>query len=98
MTKEEMSVLIKAIAVYGTTIQKAVAIEEMSELTKEICKDTRGMLNIEHISEEIADVEIMINQLKVIYCVGEKTESYIKSKIKRLEERINEPVPGVLNQ
>ena len=34
-----------------------VAIEEMSELTKELCKNGRGQENTNHIAEEIADVE-----------------------------------------
>lgn len=32
----------KAIDLYGEKAQKLMAIEEMSELTKEICKDFRG--------------------------------------------------------
>ena len=88
MTQEEKSILVKAIVCCGPDHQKSVAIEELSELIKEICKDIRGMLDIEHLSEEIADVEIMIEQLKIIYSVRNLTEDYRKNKIKRIEERI----------
>lgn len=37
-----MTILEKAIEVYGADLQKQVAIEKMAELTKEICKDFRG--------------------------------------------------------
>ena len=44
-----------------------MAIEEMSELTKEICKDFRQRNNRECILDEITDVSIMLEQLIMIY-------------------------------
>ena len=38
--------------------QVIVAIEELSELQKELCKSLRGDTNYDNIIEEIADVEI----------------------------------------
>lgn len=86
---ESSQVLEKAIEVYGKDLQKQVAIEEMSELTKEICKDFRGKGNREHIIEEIADVCIMLDQLMIIYGI-ETNEMLgeIDIKTARLEERI----------
>lgn len=84
-----MDVLEKAIEVYGADLQKQVAIEEMAELTKEICKDFRGKGNREHIIEEMADVCIMLDQLMIIYDI--KTNEMlgeIDIKTARLEERI----------
>ena len=40
-------------------LQLIVAIEEMSELQKELCKALRGNHNLSEIVEEVADVEIM---------------------------------------
>lgn len=84
-----MDVLEKAIEVYGTDLQKQVAIEEMTELTKEICKDFRGKGNRENIIEEMADVCIMLSQLMIIYDI-ETNEMLDEIDIKtaRLEERI----------
>lgn len=60
--------LIKIIKNYGTFNQIQMAIEEMAELTKELCKLKRcGQNNIEHIEEEIADVQITLNQLKIMF-------------------------------
>lgn len=41
-----------------------VAMEELSELQKEISKALRDKADINHITEEIADVEIVIEKLK----------------------------------
>lgn len=86
---ESSKVLEKAIKVYGKDLQKQVAIEEMAELTKEICKDFRGKGNREHIIEEMADVCIMLDQLMIIYDI-ETNEMLDEIDIKtaRLEERI----------
>lgn len=86
---ESSQVLEKAIEVYGKDLQKQVAIEEMAELTKEICKDFRGKGNREHIIEEMADVCIMLDQLMIIYDI-EPNEMLDEIDIKtaRLEERV----------
>ena len=57
----------KIIEHYGVAAQKVKAIEELSELQKEIAKDLIGQGNIEHVAEEIADVQIMLRQLQMIY-------------------------------
>lgn len=56
-----------AIQTFGKREQKLMAIEEMSELTKEICKDFRQRNNRECILDEITDVSIMLEQLIMIY-------------------------------
>lgn len=69
--------------------QLIVAIEELSELQKEICKALRGKLNIDNITEEIADVEIMIDQLKFYLSISNETvEEMKKYKIERTKERV----------
>lgn len=88
---EIMTIFEKAIETYGADLQKQVAIEEMAELTKEICKDFRGVGNREHIAEEIADVLIMMSQLEIIYDIKTKElMDMTDNKIKRLEERLKE--------
>lgn len=86
---EMMTTFEKAIETYGADLQKQVAIEEMAELTKEICKDFRGKGNREHILEEIVDVSIMLEQLQIMYGISssEMLEA-VESKVKRLEERL----------
>ncbi len=71
--------------------QLDIAIEEMSELTKEICKYKRGFDNRENIIEEMADVFIMLRQLKLIFNITDKELHNAElAKIKRLREHMKE--------
>lgn len=84
-----MTIFEKAIETYGADLQKQVAIEEMAELTKEICKDFRGKSNREHIIEEIADVDIMLQQLMIMYDITiDEILNAVGIKIARLDERL----------
>lgn len=79
----------QAIETYGTKAQKLMAIEEMSELTKEICKDFRGKLDREHLIEELADVTITIDQLMLMYKIsGSELQQMCEIKMERLKERL----------
>ena len=81
----------KAINTFGESAQMIVALEECSELQKEITKLLRGKGNLEHLAEEMADVEIMLEQLELIYGVGliQQKQVFKENKLKRLAERIN---------
>lgn len=94
----EREVLIKAITTYGHLPQIIVAIEEMSELTKELCKAQRGAQNREHIAEEIADVEVMLEQLKLIYNITPAVKSWKECKLKRLAQRLEGKLDGILEE
>lgn len=56
----------RAIDQYGPKMQQVIAIEELSELQKEITKTLRGDGNRSHMIEEIVDVKIMLEQLILI--------------------------------
>lgn len=83
-------ILYDAIKKYGVDAQLKMAIEEMSELTKEICKNFRGKENKEQIAEEIADVEIMIEQLKIMFGCSVEVMRFKEWKMARLEERLED--------
>ena len=77
-----------AIRTFGEEAQKVVAIEECAELAQAITHELRGR---EHnVPEEIADVEICIAQMKMIYGCTDEVERIKKQKIGRLYERIFE--------
>lgn len=85
----ENRILMAAIKTYGNDVQKKMALEEMSELQKEICKNWRGKDNYDEIAEEIADVEIMLDQLKMIYGISERQVlKFRNDKVIRLKERL----------
>ena len=64
---QQNTIFNQAIDFFGFESQKIMAIEEMSELTKELTKELRNRGNVENIADELADVEIMLAQLKIIY-------------------------------
>ena len=79
-------ILNKAIAVYGIEAQENVVIEELSELIKAICHKYRGRNNI---AEEIADCEIMLEQLKIINNCSDDVEKIKTEKLDRLCQRLS---------
>lgn len=87
--KEIIDTYKQAIETYGEKAQKLMAIEEMSELTKEICKDFRGKLNREHLIEEMADVLITMEQLMIMYKISDREiQQMYERKIERLRGRL----------
>jgi hypothetical protein len=94
MTPVEVAkILQKAIDTWGPTLQEDVCIEEMSELTKAIIKHRRASNNLEiktgpeNIIEEIADVQIMLDQMRLIYGDTAEQEAF---KVERLRKRLEE--------
>lgn len=81
-------VLKAAIAHYGEQMQVIVAIEELSELQKELTKFLRGQPNERSINEEMADVEIMLEQLKLMFNNRGPVTHWKQKKIDRLRERL----------
>ena len=87
-----MTTLERAIETYGKDMQLNVAVEELSELIKEICKYKRGADNREAIIEEMADCYIMLDQLEIIFDIDNECELWAKmiEKLDRLEKRLEE--------
>lgn len=76
---------------YGLRVQMRQTIEEMAELTQVICKAERYDLDTvrDHLTEEVADVSIMIDQLE--YLLGDSRIAQIKAeKIARQKRRIED--------
>ena len=92
--RSERDKLLKIIRRYGETSQINIAIEEMSELTKELCKYNRDPIkwkHADHILEELADVLIMCKQIQIIFELSkEELDREIDFKIERTLKRENE--------
>ena len=73
---------------YGRDSQVLIAIEEMSELTKVICKYKRRFEVEEQLVDEIADVKIMVEQLTELFKLGTEVDKRIDYKIERQLRRI----------
>ena len=87
----QINVMLDALEHYGNNPQVDMAIEEMSELTKELLKNRRGKENRSDIAMEMTDVYIMLEQLKFIFGIDE-TELKVNAefKLQRLNKRLGE--------
>ncbi len=90
MTVSERRVYTKALTTYGSDAQKKMLLEEMSELQKEICKNWRGKNNLCEIAEEMADVGIMLDQMKILFQNDALVQRYRNEKTERLKRRLEE--------
>ena len=77
-----------ALKTSGAEVQTLMVMEEMSELTKELCKHARGADNTDAIAEEIADVYIMLNQMEILHKVEDRVMWWFNAKLARLECRL----------
>lgn len=80
----------QAVDAFGTPAQIIVAIEECSELIKELSKTLRQKCDIDNISEEMADVQIMLEQLKIIFNNEHSVNMWIMNKNCRIAELVEE--------
>lgn len=96
---EEMAELTVELTEYNEEIQNPLitkAIQTMAKLTKALEKNVnRGVDNISEIILEIADVQIMIYQLIMIYSkedkdLNEKILGAMEYKVQRLKEKMEE--------
>ncbi len=88
-TAKQREVMQRACGEYGNH-QIIVAIEELSELQKELTKALRMKANQDHITEEIADAYIMLYQMCYYFGVeDDDIKAVADYKLKRLEKRVN---------
>ena len=86
--QERKAIYEAALEQWGSQAQTMMAVEEMSELTKEICKLFRGKGDMEALADEIADVTITLEQLRLIYDLNDKVCDHMDSKVHRLAGRL----------
>lgn len=95
---ERNEALKKIIDTYGDQSQIDIAIEEMSELTKALMKYRRmetaesEKMDVwaDDVAEEMADVSIMLDQLKMIFDNEADVNRFVDYKINRQIKRIKE--------
>lgn len=89
---EREEVYKKAIGKWGDKAQLEMAQEEATELALAVRKFVRNPSSetLEHIAEEVADVEIMIEQLKFMYpSLVESVKEQKEFKLNRLKSRVS---------
>lgn len=79
---------------YGHESQKMMLLEEMAELQKEICKEFRGELSKDAVTEEVADVLIMLEQVQMMYDISDIKLLEITSEklVRQLRRIVDEKV------
>ena len=87
--EERKQVYDAALGKWGQKMQTIVAIEEMSEVIKELTKAMRGDLSREHLAEEIADATIMLEQMRLLFNVNDLVCEYMDAKVQRLDNLLN---------
>ena len=88
MQYDRVDILNAAIKHYGRDSQIDMMIEEMSELIKALLKYRRSGYHqtlLCEIREEMADVRIMLDQMKILFGATDGEEA---RKIRRLSERL----------
>ena len=77
---------------YGSERQIWKVVEEMSELTKELAKlQSGGGATLGSVIDEITDVTIMMEQLRLMLGVNEAVQNHMDFKITRLADRLGLP-------
>lgn len=85
--RERRDIMLRAIHRYGEAAQIDMAVEEMAELTKALCKVKRATPGatttaaIANVIEEIADVQIMLDQLRLIF--ARSTDEVEEDKLRK---------------
>lgn len=77
----------RAVNHFGGEMQIIIMMEEMAELIQALSKRLRG--DDSNINEEMADVEIMLSQMKLYLGNTEEVKTIKEEKLKRLKERLD---------
>lgn len=85
----DKKVIIKSIQHYGQDNQSTVCMEECAELIQAISKAKRGKIDKNNMAEEIADVLICVEMLKLMYSLSDSNiDEWILKKQQRESERM----------
>lgn len=91
MKPEQQRTIHRVISTFGERNQKMQTLEELMELQSALFENVhRGTDNRENIVEEVADVEVMLAQVKEIFNIKqEEIQTVQDNKLARLEHTID---------
>lgn len=88
---EQNDILKKSIEFNGMETERVIIMEELSELIQEVSKHYRDKGNIMHLLEEMADVYICLEELKLMTGIdNHDIEAAMSVKLNRLRKRYSE--------
>lgn len=86
--EERCKVYTNALIHFGDRMQMVVAVEELSECQKEICKVFRDGGNMDRLAEEIADATIMLEQIRLMLGINDRVCEMMDRKVQRLNDKL----------
>ena len=86
--EQRVQTYINAFIHFGEEMQMVVALEELSEVQKEICKVMRGKPDLDHLAEEIADATIMLEQIRLLFNLNDLVCEKMDEKVQRLDDKL----------
>jgi len=88
---ERTNLYIRAIQKWGASAQYIMVIEECAEFIHQITRILRGSADSGKVAEELADIEIMIEQFRILQPdVAVQADIIKHEKLDRLRERLDE--------
>ncbi|MEW6044991.1 MAG: hypothetical protein AB1609_00680 [Bacillota bacterium] len=85
---DDITICKAALEQWGIVGQVVMVFEEMAELQKELTKYLRGQRHFSRIAEEIADVEIMLLQMMILFDCADQVAEKRDQKLTRLWGRL----------
>jgi len=89
MSDAKQKIYIDAKNQWGQHSQILAAIEELNEAAAALARFENNKCNLDSVHEELADAEIMLEQMK-LYFDGAEIEAWKQRKLKRLKERLEQ--------
>jgi hypothetical protein len=89
ITEQEKSKFVESVNKWGLHSQILMLAEESSELTVAALHYLREKKKADaeaQLAEEIADTQLMIDEIKFALCLEDMVQSYREAKLKRLEQ------------
>jgi hypothetical protein len=78
----------EALAVFGGKRQIKKCVEELNELSVALLHCDDGKDTVEHVAEEIADVEIMLQQMTLLFGCRTSVEKHRARKLEQLAFKV----------
>lgn len=77
-----------ALNCWGDELQKSLFHEEIGEVLTAISHEKRGRCGKDAVLEELVDLQIMLNQMVILYGTDQESQDIFDVKIYRLIDRI----------
>ena len=88
MTEQEKEICLAALQAWGPKVQKLIIFEEIAEFLKIYAKCVRTKANYSELIDEIADMEIVLQQLKIMFDAESDVDEIVSQKLAKLAAKL----------